>query len=334
MVGVAQWLEQLVVIRSFAGSSPVINPSPYSVVGVGRLGNFPHLQLNQIPLHTSSNFVVSRISVVYRCSVMDGPAFNQYIENLQRKRSSLRERLLSIEKELLEIESKLKMAEAVHEDYCREFELPLPPVLLDLTLQKKFAGLSIKEMLIIIAHESGGQLDIVEARTILLKAGVFQNERNAVTSMSPVLSRHDDIFKRTTRGNYTLSPAHLSEKELRLIGRGTEFNQRRLIHVDESGSKSVVIFSNREDQESSKEKRREVFSNQEDSEALKEKRREVLNKIQSDLATEVLSKLRHLEHATADHQIAIREELAAYPVEIRLAAANLFQIKYGRKAPE
>lgn len=50
---------------------------------------------------------------------MDARAFEQYIENLRSKRAALRERLKSVDKELFEVENKLKMAEAVLDDFAK-----------------------------------------------------------------------------------------------------------------------------------------------------------------------------------------------------------------------
>lgn len=256
---------------------------------------------------------------------MDARAFEQYIENLRSKRAALRERLKSVDKELFEVENKLKMAEAVLDDFCKEFELPTPPVAIDSQLHRKFAELSIKEMLIIIAFEAGGVLDITEARTILLKAGVFQNERNAVTSMSPILSRHDDIFKRTSRGTYHLEPTSLNDKERALLARISTpaLNASRI-----DGLGTVITRAGDLLQRASSR-----YGAQSDSKSPTPK--EVLLKIESELIDDVLTLLRELDQPVpSDRKAVILSQLKSYPVEVKLQAANLFSQKFGKPAPD
>jgi len=273
-------------------------------------------------------FVVICMSVAYGVLVVDGPAFNQYIENLRTKRISLRERLRALEKELLDIESKLKMAETVHEDYCKEFELPIPPIAVNPVLHKKFSAFSIKEMLIVIAFESGGVLDIAEARTILLKAGVFQNERNAVTSMSSVLSRHDDIFRRTGRGTYTLELKKLNDKERAVIGQslpGLTDSVRTLLGDRSLPSSKITELLMGIGTLSGSPVDHEQYL----------ERKQVVNDIEDSLVVEAVHKLRELDQSLdTERRAAKRKELNSYPVEVRLKAAQDFALKYGKKAPE
>lgn len=162
---------------------------------------------------------------------MDNVDLRRYTEDLKRKRLLVQEKIRGLEAELIDIDQKINTAETLHEDFCREYDLPLPALAVNPRLQQKFANLSIKEMLILIAHESQGVLDISEAKRILLKAGVFQSDRNAVTSMSPILSRHDDIFQRTSRGTYRLAIENLNEKELSLIALPKPSNTSSGVHV-------------------------------------------------------------------------------------------------------
>lgn len=141
----------------------------------------------------------------------------QYIQDLRKKRDSLTDKFRALESELAEIDRKLARAEAFEEDYYREYDLSLPSRPMDPVLQRKFGNLSIKEMLIVLANEAGGTLDLTQARRTLLKAGVFRDERNAVTSMSSVLSKHDDIFKRSSRATYELDHSKLSDKERSIL---------------------------------------------------------------------------------------------------------------------
>ena len=132
---------------------------------------------------------------------------DKYIADLKARQQQLMEDFDDLTASLEEIGEQLKMAEQVRASFCIHFKMPVScGVIVDERLRLKYAQLSIKEMLIRIASESDGILSLPEARQILVRAGVFKDERNASTSMAPVLNRHDDIFRRIGRGIYMVKP--------------------------------------------------------------------------------------------------------------------------------
>jgi len=142
---------------------------------------------------------------------------HQLIIDLRKKRDAILERMQANELDLAEIEKQLSAAEQTEELYYRQYNIPVPNRAPDARLQQKFAGLSIREMLILIASEAEDTLDVSDAKRLLIKAGVFKDERNAATSTSPIISRHADIFKRTAKGNYHLDRSFLNQKESKLL---------------------------------------------------------------------------------------------------------------------
>lgn len=139
----------------------------------------------------------------------------RYIKDLRRRKEELLAQLDDVNASLEEIQHEINMAEVVRESYCRHFRLEMVKKnIVDQELRGKFANLSIKDMLWKIGQEADGVLDLGDARRILVRAGVFKDERNATTSIAPILSRHEDVFKRIGRGLYLLigsRPSNLEE---------------------------------------------------------------------------------------------------------------------------
>jgi hypothetical protein len=128
-----------------------------------------------------------------------------YLSDLQRLQDELLAEFEEINAKMQAVAQQIKLAEAVKSNYCKHFRIAQATVTyIDNELRAKFAHLSIKEMLIQIALESGGVLDLGDARIKLVKAGVFKDDRNAATSIAPVLNRSDELFKRIARGVYLL----------------------------------------------------------------------------------------------------------------------------------
>lgn len=104
----------------------------------------------------------------------------------------------------LTLTEQLHMAEAVRAQIHIHFRYTPHDTSVDERLRARFAHLSIKQMLMMLALEGGGVLDLAKARQSLVRAGVFKDERNAATTMSPILSRHEETFRRVGRGTYVL----------------------------------------------------------------------------------------------------------------------------------
>ena len=138
---------------------------------------------------------------------------DKYIADLKARQQQLMEEFDDLTASLEEIGEQLRMAEQVRASFCIHFKMPIScGLIVDEKLRLKYAQLSIKEMLIRIASESDGILSLPEARQTLVRAGVFKDERNAATSMAPVLNRHDDIFRRIGRGIYMVKPQSLIDQ--------------------------------------------------------------------------------------------------------------------------
>jgi hypothetical protein len=128
-----------------------------------------------------------------------------FICQLRKRQEELLADYDDVNAALAEIERQIRTAELVRTSYQRHFKLPVveaPSV--NPTLRDKYARLTIKEMLIVIGSEAGGILELSDARKILIQAGIFKDDRNAATSMAPIISRHEEVFKRVARGRYIL----------------------------------------------------------------------------------------------------------------------------------
>ncbi len=140
---------------------------------------------------------------------------NLFIAQLKKRQEELLADYDELNVQLSEIDRQIQLAQVVRKNYQRHFRLPVtdePSINQD--LQREFGRLSIKDMLISIAQDSDGLLDLAVARKILVSAGVFKDDRNAATSMAPILSRHEDIFKRVARGRYVLVGIHIERKHV------------------------------------------------------------------------------------------------------------------------
>lgn len=130
----------------------------------------------------------------------------RYVRELKRRKENLLAQFDEVISELEDLEHQINMAEIVRENYSRHFHLEQrEDSRLDKNLQEKFGKFrTIKEMLVHIASEAEHILDVGEARRILVRAGIFRDERNAATSIAPILSRNEEIFKRVGKGVYLL----------------------------------------------------------------------------------------------------------------------------------
>jgi hypothetical protein len=128
-----------------------------------------------------------------------------FISQLRKRQEELLADYDEINAALADIERQIRTAEAVRANYQRHFRLPVTETTtLDPILRDKFASLSIKDMLTSIGIDSGGILELADARRILIRAGIFKDDRNAATSMASIISRHEDIFRRVARGRYVV----------------------------------------------------------------------------------------------------------------------------------
>lgn len=137
--------------------------------------------------------------------------FARYIDELRKRQIDVLKRIKVAQEELDDIEKQLSLAQQTAENYCKLFNLPEPAANQD--LNEKFANKTIREMLIEIARDSSGILDFSHAKNLLVKAGVFKDERNAATSISPILTRKtaDSPFSKLRRGVYELKPEYKNE---------------------------------------------------------------------------------------------------------------------------
>ncbi len=140
---------------------------------------------------------------------------NLFITQLKKRQEELLADYDELNVQLSEIDRQIQLAQVVRKNYQRHFRLPVTDEpFIDQELQREFGRLSIKDMLIVIAQDSDGLLDLAVARKILVRAGVFKDDRNAATSMAPILSRHEDIFRRVARGRYVLVGIHIERKQV------------------------------------------------------------------------------------------------------------------------
>lgn len=129
---------------------------------------------------------------------------DKYIADLRKRKDQLFLEYDEVDAELDELTEQLQMAEAVRAQIHIHFRYVTQDTGVDEQLRARFAHLSIKQMLVLLALEGGGILDLGKARQSLVRAGVFKDERNAATTMSPILSRHEETFRRVGRGTYVL----------------------------------------------------------------------------------------------------------------------------------
>lgn len=121
-----------------------------------------------------------------RLTRIEDISIETYITDLRKRQGELEAKLLLLRGELEETE---RLIAKFNPDY----------------FQIDVAGLSIKQALEAIARKNDGVLLLSAARPILLDAKFFKNERNAITSISSVLSKNAHIFKRVGKGIYRLA---------------------------------------------------------------------------------------------------------------------------------
>lgn len=130
---------------------------------------------------------------------------DRYIKDLKQKQEELFLQYDEVHSELEVISEQLDMAETVCIQFKKHYRCFINLTKTDERLQAKFGHLTIKHMLVLLALESDGFLDLSIARQTLVRAGVFKDERNAATSIAPILSRHESTFRRVGKGMYILT---------------------------------------------------------------------------------------------------------------------------------
>lgn len=172
-----------------------------------------------------------------------------FIAELKKCQECRLDDLEDIHVDLDDLETQISMAEAVLVNYQKHFGIPvrLHNAIQNTKLQQKFVGLSIKEMLVRIAIDSAGVLNLAEARSILVRAGMFKDARNATTSIVPILSRHAQTFRRVGRGIYVLIGSQqdfeAAHDPLACVTReepSLHTNQPASIHTSESWKPQII----------------------------------------------------------------------------------------------
>lgn len=130
---------------------------------------------------------------------------DRYIKDLKEKQEELFLQYDEVHCEIEALAEQLSMAETVRMQFKKHYRCFYHANKTDERLQARFGQLTIKQMLIVIALESDGILDLSIVRQTLVRAGVFKDERNAATSIAPILSRHENTFRRVGKGLYVLT---------------------------------------------------------------------------------------------------------------------------------
>ncbi len=140
--------------------------------------------------------------------VMDSTDFEREIQmlisELDKERDKIEQRLVACQRELATIEHKIGTLQETLGIYREHHGLPQPVVAIDERLRERFAGMSIKDMLVTMAQEQAGSLDAPRACRTLVQIGVFKDYRNASGSVYPTLIRNPDLFEKISRGQYRL----------------------------------------------------------------------------------------------------------------------------------
>lgn len=128
-----------------------------------------------------------------------------YIKDLRQKQEELFLQYDEVHSEIEAVAEQLSMAETVRMQFKKHYRCFYHASNTDERLQARYGQMTIKQMLVVIALESDGILDLSIARQTLVRAGVFKDERNAATSIAPILSRHESTFRRVGKGMYVLT---------------------------------------------------------------------------------------------------------------------------------
>lgn len=120
------------------------------------------------------------------------------LAKLERRKATVNEQVASVQQEIAGLQAGLRrhranlgIAENVRIDVDEE-------------LRQRFAGLTSRDVLVVIANDNNGRLVGKEAYVTMMKAGMFKNERGASNAFFRVMSRNPHLFDKVKRGVYQL----------------------------------------------------------------------------------------------------------------------------------
>ncbi len=123
----------------------------------------------------------------------------QYLTQMKRELLAKREKLLKpvqeIEREIEHVTSTLSVVLRIGVLDEKESTLGFPV--------KKLRGMTQAQALIAVAEYNGGTIKALEARAILVAAGVMRNTKNTARMIHSLIAR-SEAFLRTGRGEYRL----------------------------------------------------------------------------------------------------------------------------------
>lgn len=166
---------------------------------------------------------------------------DRYINDLRQKQDELFLQYDELNSEVETVGEQLSMAETVRMQLKKHYRCFYQSSKIDERLQARFGQLTIKQMLVVIALESDGILDLSIARQTLVRAGVFKDERNAATSIAPILSRHESTFRRVGKGMYVLTGHNVLEELPKDLLANFENALPLALRIYQSGSKDQPI---------------------------------------------------------------------------------------------
>ncbi len=143
--------------------------------------------------------------------------FEREIEQLIRSREAERDRvqarLAQTEEDLARIESELTDLQNVRDLYRKEYNLPASPEGIDEELRERLQGMTVKQMMIIIARISDPPMfRVAELNQKLVKAGMYKDLPEAANSVYSTLGRNTKTFIKVARGQYMLNPATITDQ--------------------------------------------------------------------------------------------------------------------------
>jgi len=110
-----------------------------------------------------------------------------------------------------EIERKVRSLRETVAIYREHHGLAQPEIEIDESLRQEFEGLSTKDALVRIAEENHGILEGSDATKILVKAGMFRDDKNASSAVYSTVKRHLGTFRKLARGKYQLILRRVSQ---------------------------------------------------------------------------------------------------------------------------
>ena len=129
------------------------------------------------------------------------------LAKLERRKATVDEHVASVQQEIVGLQAALRRYRVNRgiDDSGR--------IEVNEGLRQRFEGMATKDVLAAIFADAGGTVEGKDAYTVMVKAGMYNDDRGASNAFYRAMSRNPKIFQKVRRGVYQLADPSAKEWE-------------------------------------------------------------------------------------------------------------------------